>query len=114
MKSENLSYFLINPFDQTIAPVYYDGELSSMYALLQCNCVTVAGCPRYDLFVDDEGLFKPEQKHFFCFDYPSQPLAGMALVAGCDSQGNAVPPDITLEELEDRIMFVEGVEWEDE
>lgn len=114
MNSENNPYLLINPYDKTIAPIYWDGELSSLYALLGCSCVTVAPCGHYDLFVDDEGLFKEEQKFFMSSDFPHQPLAGMALAVGVDEDGNTVPPDITLEELEARVMFVESVVWEDE
>jgi hypothetical protein len=113
MKTENLCYYLIDPFERTITPVYYDGQLDSLYALLGCDLVTVAGCRRYDLFVDDEGLLKPGQKFFMHLDYP-QPLAGKALVVGCDNAGITIPPDTTLEELEARVMWVDGVIWEDE
>lgn len=113
MNSENNPYLLINPYDKTIAPVYWDGELSSLYAILGCSCVAVVSCGRYDLFVDDEGLFKEEQKYFITSDY-MQPLAGMALVVGCDNEGNTIPPNITLEELEARVLFVDGILWEDE
>lgn len=114
MNSENNPYLLINPFDKTIAPVYFDGELSSLYAMLQCCCVAVASCGKYDLFVDDEGLLKPasEQRYFIVEGYP-QPLAGMALAVGCDDEGNTIPPDITLEELEAQVLFVEAIIWED-
>ena len=115
MNSDNLSYLLINPYDKTVSPVYYDGELSSLYAMLQCSTVSVVPCgSRYDLFVDDEGLFKPDQKFFLCGDFPHQPLAGMALAVSVDEHGNTVPPRITLDELEARILFADGVVFEDE
>ena len=114
MKSENQSYLLINPFDKTVTPVYYDGELSSLYALLGCTTVDCVCCGRYDLFVDDEGLFKPDQKFFAVFDYPHQPLAGMALAVGTDEEGCTVPANITLEELDARVLWIDGIEWEDD
>lgn len=114
MDSENQSFLLINPYDKTITPVYYDCELSSLYAILQCSCVTVVPCGKYDLFVDDEGLMKPDQKFFVTSDFIHQPLAGMALAVGVDARGNTIPPAITLEELEARVLFVDGVIWEDE
>ena len=114
MKSQNISCLLIDPFEKTVTPVYYDGELSSLYHLLDCRCVTVAPCgKRYDLFVDDEGLFVKGQKFFATVDFP-QPLGGKALAVGVDADGNTIPPDITLEELEARILWVEGVIWEEE
>lgn len=113
MNSESNPYLLINPHDKTIAPIYWDGELSSLYAILGCSCVAVASCGRYDLFVDDEGLYKPDQKFFVVSDYVAQPLAGMALAVGVDEDGNSIPPNITLEELETRVLFVDGVIWED-
>lgn len=114
MNSENNPYLLINPYDKTIAPVYWDGELSSLYAILGCSCVAVASCGRYDLFVDDEGLFKQNQKFFVVSDYMYQPLAGMALAVGVDEKGNTIPPNITLEELEARVLFVDCVIWEEQ
>lgn len=114
MNSENNPYLLINPYDKTIAPVYYDGELSSLYAILGCSCVAVVSCGRYDLFVDDEGLFKQDQKFFVVSDYMFQPLAGMALAVGVDEDGNTVPPSITLEELEARVLFVDCAVFEED
>lgn len=113
MTSDNLSYLLIDPFEKTITPVYYDGDFHSIYTLIDCGTFDVVRCGKYDLFVDDEGLFKENQAFFMVADYP-QPLAGKALVTGCDEEGNTVPPAITLEELEARILWVAGVIWEDE
>lgn len=113
MKSENQTYFLIDPFEKVIIPVYYDGDYRSIYGLIESDVFDCARCGRYDLFVDDEGLFKEEQKFFIVPDYP-QPLAGKALVVGVDEEGNTIPPSITLEELEAHVMFVDGVVWEDE
>ena len=106
-------YLLIDPFEKTITPVYYDGDFHSIYNLIDCSCFDVVRCGKYDLFVDDEGLFKDDQKFFVVFDYP-QPLAGKALVVGCDEEGNTIEPGITIEELEARLLWVDGVLWEDE
>jgi hypothetical protein len=106
-------HLLIDPFEKTITPVYYDGDFHSIYNLIDCSTFDVVRCGKYDLFVDDEGLFKEGQKFFAVFDYP-QPLAGKALVAGCDEEGNTIEPSITIEELEARLLWVDGVIWEDE
>lgn len=113
MTSENMTYFLIDPFEKTIAPVYYDGNFHSIYNLIDCEMFDVVRCGKYDLFVDDMGLFREDQKFFATFDYP-QPLGGKALVVGVDREGETIPPSITLEELEARVLFVEAVVWEDE
>ncbi len=106
-------YLLIDPFEKTITPVYYDGDFHSIYNLIDCSCFDVVRCGKYDLFVDDEGLFKDDQRFFLVFDYP-QPLAGKALVVGCDEEGNTIEPGITIAELEARLLWVDGVLWEDE
>ena len=111
MNSENMSYLLIDPFEKTISPVYYDGQLSSLYAMLKCDLVTVAPCGSFDLFVDDEGLFKADQRYFLADGYP-QPLAGYALAVAVDNEGNTIPPAVTLEELEARVLWVDAIEWE--
>ena len=113
MKSENQTYYLIDPFEKAITSVYYDGDFHSIYNLIDCRTFDCVRCGKYDLFVDDEGLFKEDQKFFATFDYP-QPLAGKALVVGVDREGETIPPSITLEELEARILFVDGIIWEDE
>ena len=114
MKSENQTYYLIDPFEKTITPVYYDGDFHSIYNLIDCGTFDCVRCGKYDLFVDDEGLFKEDQQFFICSDYIHQPLGGKALVVGVDREGNTIPPSITLEELEARILFVDGIIWEDE
>lgn len=112
MESENLSYYLIDPFEKTIMPVYYDGDFHSIYGLIDCHTFDVARCGKYDLYIDDEGLFKGEDQRFFlCQDFPYQALGGKALVAGVDTEGNTVPPAVTLEELEAKIFFVERIVW---
>lgn len=107
------TYYLIDPFEKTISPVYYDGQLESVYALLDCRSITAVPCHGFDLFVDDEGLFVENQEFFLAVGC-MQPLGGKALVVGCDAVGNTVPSGITLEQLESLVMFVEAVEWEDE
>lgn len=115
MDSDNLSFLLIDPFEKTILPVHYNGKLSSLYALLGCSTVADVPCgSRYYLLADAEGLFKPDKKFFLCGDFPHQPLAGKALAVSVDDAGSLIPPRITLEELEARIIFVDGVVFEDE
>jgi hypothetical protein len=106
-------YLLIDPFEKTITHVQYGGNFREIYKLIDCDTFDVVRCGRYDLFVDDEGLFKEDQKFFMVDNYP-QPLAGKALATSCDKDGNTIPPNITLDELEARVMWIDGVVWEDE
>ena len=108
-----MAYLLIDPFKKTVSEVSYDGQLPSLYNMLGCDLVTVANCGKFDLFVDDEGLMKDNQKLFWVLGHP-QPLAGKALAVGVDEDGNTIPPSIDADELEARILWIEGVVWEDE
>lgn len=89
----------------------HDGSLDSLYELLHCDLATVAHCGEFDLFVDDEGLFKADQKFFMVDGFP-QPLAGYALVVAVDENCDTIAPDLLLEELEARVLFIEAIEWE--
>ena len=54
----------------------------------------------------DNGLYKEAQAFFVHADYP-QPLAGKALVLGCDMKdGETIAPTTTLDELREKVMFV--------
>lgn len=106
----NLSFptYLIDPHTQTISEVTYRGEYKHIYELIDCDCYDAARINRFGdaLFVDDEGLFKDGQAFFVHADYP-QPLAGKALVLGCDAEdGETIPPTTTLDELRDKVMWV--------
>jgi hypothetical protein len=64
------------------------------------------------LFVDEEGLFKP-QRHFFRIDArPDQPMAGNGVLVGreiTDDQGEYVrtePPTMSIEELRAKVQFI--------
>jgi hypothetical protein len=106
-------YLLIDPFRKEVRVVHHDGSLASLYVLLNCDLVTVAHSYKFDLFVDDEGLFKADQKFFMVDGFP-QPLAGYALAVAVDEDGDTIAPDLLPEELEARVLFIDAIEWEDE
>lgn len=99
--------FLVDPHTQTISEVQYRGEYEHIYELINCDTFDAARINRSgdSLFVDDEGLFKDGQAFFVHADYP-QPLAGKALVLGCDREGETVAPTTTLAELRKKVLFV--------
>lgn len=99
--------YLINPFDCTITEVQYTGNYKNIYEHIQCDCFDVARINEHGdgLFVDDEGLYREDQRFFAHADYP-QPLAGLALCLGSNEEGESVAPHITLEELRSKIEWV--------
>jgi len=107
--------FLINPHDETITEVTYQGHYTDIYKHIDCDAFDVVSINKHNdgLFVDDEGLFKPSQSFFKHADYPT-PLAGKALVMGCDDKGESVAPKITLQELIDKISFVTPIRVNDQ
>lgn len=108
--------WVIDPHTQTINEVQYRGEYKHIYELIECDTYDAARINRFGdaLFVDDDGLFKDEQRFFVHADYP-QPLAGKALVLGCDmTTGDTIAPTTTLEELREKVMFVMPIKVNDE
>lgn len=100
--------FLIDPHTMTVTEVQYSGEYKHIYQLIEADCYDCARINKQGdgLFVDDEGLFKEEQRFFLHEDYP-QPLAGKALVLGCDmDNGETVAPHTTLAELQSKVRWV--------
>tara|TARA_Y100000361_G_C11140986_1_gene335038 strand:- start:994 stop:1512 length:519 start_codon:yes stop_codon:yes gene_type:complete len=79
---------LIDPFEPRISDVEIkDDHLLSYYSLIGCTTVTAIdaeynGKPA-SLFLDDEGLFKNDQK-FWHFPQHQEPLAGKAVLVGFD------------------------------
>ena len=100
--------WVIDPHTQTINEVQYRGEYQHIYELIDCDTYDAARINRFGdaLFVDDDGLYKEQQAFFVHADYP-QPLAGKALVLGCDMKdGETIAPTTTLDELREKVMFV--------
>ena len=56
-------------------------------------------------FVDDEGLYVEEQAFWIHRNYP-QPLAGKALILGCDDEGDSIAPKTSFETLTNDIQFI--------
>ncbi|MGD9804119.1 MAG: hypothetical protein AB7E81_04510 [Hyphomicrobiaceae bacterium] len=73
------------------------------------------GCDRFDavylehgdtLYVDDEGLLKP-QHHFILIDGHPQPYAGKGVLLGSTPAGNNADAKATLEDLVDKLTYME-------
>lgn len=100
---------LINPFDQTVSQVSIGRgktELEDIYKLLECNMIETV-CPSFGgigerFVVDEEGLFKEDQKSFYV---DGMRLYGKALYVG--SKGSLfASPDMEIQALVEKISFV--------
>lgn len=105
-----MNAYLIDPVAHTITQVTYSGNYEDIYKLIDCQTFDVARINnRGDgLFIDDEGLFVKGQSFFIHKDYPS-PLAGRALVLGCNDEGDSTAPTVTLEELRASVYFANPI-----
>ena len=78
--------YLIDPFDKTVTEVDYSGDFKDIYKFIGAACFDCARFSEHNndaAYVDDEGLFKAGQAFFMIGEYHT-PLAGKALVLGCD------------------------------
>jgi hypothetical protein len=103
--------YLIDPFAKTVTEVGYSGDFRQIYSLIECETFDVARVNKHgdSIFIDDEGLIVEKPQAFFWFDGYPQPLAGKGLLLGSDSDGESVSPHVTLQEVKDRLLWVEPV-----
>jgi hypothetical protein len=99
--------YLIDPQAQTIEQVDYSGDYTQIYDLINASLFTAATFNEAGdtCFVDDEGLFNGDNEFFIIADYP-QPLAGRALVLGCNDEGESIEPSISLEQCRALVAWV--------
>ena len=100
----------IDPTDETIRFISYDGDYKSIYRILGCRTFeAVYPFNNGDtLWIDEEGLLKDSNFAFnIRADNPkfNQTIMGKALVLGTDAEGESVECKTTLEDLKSRIKF---------
>jgi hypothetical protein len=68
------------------------GDFRDIQAKIGCSMFTTAGVlPNGDsVFVDDEGLINGTEEFFYNPDIYPHPLAGNAVILGCDEMGESV------------------------
>ena len=100
----------IDPTDETIRFLSYDGDYKSIYRILGCR--TFEAVYPFDngdtLWIDEEGLLKDSNFAFnIRADNPkfNQTIMGKALVLGTDAEGESIECKTTLEDLKSRISF---------
>lgn len=89
-------------------PRYEDANLQSMYRLLDCDLVTVAGQPDqiHDCWVNEEALlFLQNGTQANRVDWYPEILFGKLLITGVDNKGNTRPATMTVEELQSRVKI---------
>lgn len=85
---------LIDPFAETVTEVdddFADDKMITKH--IQCGQSPFTAMrlgTDVVLYLDNEGLLKPNQKFFLLDTYP-QPLAGRGIVLGCDAAGETTP-----------------------
>jgi hypothetical protein len=87
--ADKVKALIIDPFLQNIyEKMFKKGDIKQIQEAVGGNYFTSAGTfDNFDvLFVDDEGLFKDNQKFFTLKELNSQPLAGVGVVMGGNSE----------------------------
>jgi hypothetical protein len=104
---------LIDPFQQAISIVDYEygGSYKQISRLISTEEVTMPLFATVDidgentLYVDDEGLYREDQRSFTWEGYP-YPLTGKALILGTDyDTGDSVPPTLTLDQVAAAVSY---------
>lgn len=97
--------YLIDPYEQSVSEVEYNGDYNQIYKLIDATTFDVARIADGDsIYIDDDGLSKDWQEFFMHEDY-GNPLAGKGLVLGCNDEGDSTEPACTLEQLREQVSF---------
>jgi hypothetical protein len=97
----------IDPKAKTVEAIETSGTLEDMCRIIDCRLIDV--CARQDngdaLTVDDEALYvEPQPAAFFFKGYG--PIHGVALLTGCDDEGETDEPLTTVEQATRQIEWV--------
>lgn len=111
-----LKAILIDPTTRTIKDTVVDYDLQAWYDKLDCDTIQITTIPleagRFQMIIDEEGLFKPELDQFRFEEVFAQQYAGKALLVQFeeseDEDGNVVIKDnmdATAEDVEDSVVW---------
>lgn len=91
MNTKQMRAILIDPTEKTITEVEHDGSLDSLYRLVGAKPIDIRPCgTNVVLVIDDEGLFKEDQRFFSILGAPDFIFAGKALLMGNSDFGEAI------------------------
>ena len=94
---------LINPFNETIKEVVYEGNVKEIYDLIECGTFDVVRLSnRDDMFIDDEGLLI-ENRYF---TIGNRNYAGRALIMSHDDEGDTVSTELTVQDVESVVQWL--------
>ena len=97
---------LINPFDETIKETEYTGDYREIYHLIDCTTFDVAMVKENnDLYIDDEGLLKDNQRYFRMLDIGAN-YAGKGLILAHNDEGESVATTFTLQQVKDMVKWL--------
>ena len=98
--------YLIDPARSHIEAVAFEGDYKLIQTMIGADLFTVVNLNDSGdaVYVDDEGLMKPQTHFFKIAGYP-QPLAGKGLVLGTDSEGDSTSPTINLAAIREMITY---------
>ncbi len=98
---------LINPFDETIKEVSILGNAKDVYLLTDCTRFDVVSItPNEDMYVDDEGLLKNNQRYFTLLGTGLVNFAGKALLLSHNDEGETTSTTWTLQQVENMVKFL--------
>jgi len=103
---------LIDPSDQTIKEVEYDGDFRTIHDLIAAPSrmfEVVGGIPHHDCYVDEEGLLYHGGNPHGYFNLPNseqQAYAGKGLVLKCDDEGETIGATVSLAEVQELVRWI--------
>lgn len=107
-----LKVISIDPTRQVVEEIELkNNSLSATREHIGCQCIDIV-CrqPNGDaLTVDDEALLVEPQPPAFQFDGYYGRIHGIAIVTGCDDEGNTIAPASTVEEIRQKVNFLGDV-----
>ena len=122
INEDQLRAVLIDPYKQRVKEIRVKSgrqTINDIYGVIGCSLFTLASFyPRavrrgseiltnvqHDVYVDDEGLFKPDQRFWFN-KATGQVLAGKGLVLALDDEGNSSHCLWSDKGVKDRISWI--------
>ena len=101
---------LIDPFDESVSEVDYNGDYKEIYNLTDCDSFDVVSLDDInDIYVDDAGLLKNPTRYFRIFSYTTMrisTLAGKGLILGHNDEGESIATTLDVNEYAKTIQFL--------
>tara|TARA_A200000113_G_scaffold202388_1_gene196786 strand:+ start:871 stop:1341 length:471 start_codon:yes stop_codon:yes gene_type:complete len=120
INEDQLRAVLIDPFKQSVKEVRVkQGNTDDIYGMIGASLFTIAsfyprqvrrgrevfGNVQHDIYLDDEGLYKPDQRYWFN-SATGQVLAGKGLVLALDDEGQSSHCLWSDKGVKDRIRWI--------